>query len=677
MGSHDLLLQALAATDNREDAEERDDDPSSEGGPTVHANTKVYRVLSGVLAVGTMVVLVLFPGLRNALTQSGHPSALQVPDLMEKSIVPLDCATECLWALEECNSHCPSLLENASYFPVCTGRCTHESTHCNKLCVLQDLGHHRGSFFVNFFSHKCLDVAGDYGAKAKANVQLAVCEFSHELSDQRWELTASGFIKNLDTNLCLDVEGEAKHASNVRLNYCNYRRNGKNQRWELLNSGFVKHISSGLCLDVAGDLGTKHEANVQLAKCETGRVMTDQVWEMLDLSNWHVRLDEPPEASVIEASHMVMDPSGSMWVAGSENTRDKPADAFICKYDSRGRKHWFKTFGTPDSADYASGIALFHSSGLLLVGHTHGAMHGKKNLGKDDAFVIKIDEAGHLVWTEQFGTSASDRATAVAVDLAKNGYVTGYTAGELEGKTSQGMWDTFLCKLDPDGKRMWLVQFGSSGKDVPHALGVDERGNSFLAGFAHGSLAGAQSLGQRDAFVAKFNYRGRMRWVKQFGTEEDDEALSMVLDAQGNPLVTGRTGGTLSGMSGKGGIDAFITKLDRKHGQQVWSAQFGTHLADAATAISLDRHGQSVVAGFTEGVLSGSSQGGGGTDVFVMRFNATGHKTWSEQFGGPNNEEAAAVALNADNAVHIAGVARSNKTTEVSSFIRKLRQHDF
>jgi len=306
-----------------------------------------------------------------------------------------------------------------------------------------------------------------------------------------------------------------------------------------------------------------------------------------------------------------------------------------------------------------------------------GAMPGQKNLGKDDVFVMKVDEAGHVIWTEQFGTLTSDRATAVVVDLARNVYAAGYTAGTLEGKTSQGMWDAFLCKLDPAGKKTWLVQLGSPGQDVVHALSLDGRGNTFLAGFSQGSMAGAKSFGQRDAFVAKFNYRGRMRWVKQFGTKEDDEALSMALDAQGNPLVTGRTGGTMPGMSGKGGTDAFITKLDRKHGQQIWSAQFGTHLADAATAIALDRYGQPFVAGFTEGVLFGSSQGGGGTDVFVMRFNATGHKTWSRQFGAPNQEEAVALALNADGAVHIAGVARSNKTTDVSSFLRKLRQHDF
>merc|ERR1719223_1884096 len=101
---------------------------------------------------------------------------------MDKSVVPLDCATECLWALEDCNSDCPSLLENASGNTACTGRCTHESTHCNSLCVLHDLRQHRGSFFVNYLSHKCLDVAGDYGATHTVNVQLAVCEFRRELS---------------------------------------------------------------------------------------------------------------------------------------------------------------------------------------------------------------------------------------------------------------------------------------------------------------------------------------------------------------------------------------------------------------------------------------------------------------------------------------------------------------
>jgi len=64
-------------------------------------------------------------------------------------------------------------------------------------------------------------------------------------------------------------------------------------------------------------------------------------------------------------------------------------------------------------------------------------------------------------------------------------------------------------------------------------------------------------------------------------------------------------------------------------------------------------------------------------DGFVMRFNTTGHGIWSQQFGGPDQDEAVAIALNAAGAVHIAGLKRSSKTSDVSSYLLKLRQHGF
>src|SRR5688572_21402936 len=59
-----------------------------------------------------------------------------------------------------------------------------------------------GKFIVNTLSGKCIDVDGIPGTSNAAKLQLFDCEFSGRdpfqgrTTDQRWELTSGGFIRN-------------------------------------------------------------------------------------------------------------------------------------------------------------------------------------------------------------------------------------------------------------------------------------------------------------------------------------------------------------------------------------------------------------------------------------------------------------------------------------------------
>jgi len=103
----------------------------------------------------------------------------------------------------------------------------------------------------------------------------------------------------------------------------------------------------------------------------------------------------------------------------------------------------------------------------------------------------------------------------------------------------------------------------------------------------------------------------------QFGTAEFDKAYALAVDAGGNILVAGLTSGSLSGASA-GGFDAFVRKYDPK-GNELWTRQFGTAKWDEAHALAVDAGGNILVAGYTEGSLSGASAGS--VDAFVININ--------------------------------------------------------
>src|SRR5581483_10031645 len=118
-----------------------------------------------------------------------------------------------------------------------------------------------------------------------------------------------------------------------------------------------------------------------------------------------------------------------------------------------------------------------------------------------DAFLIKIDENGGLVWADQIGGEFNDMVNAVAVDPAGNPVVTGYftrsadfdpTAKGVFNVNALGRDDIFVAKYTgAGGKLVWVDGFGGDqtkpqDRDAGNAITVDSAGNVFVTGIFGG-----------------------------------------------------------------------------------------------------------------------------------------------------------------------------------------------
>src|SRR2546425_879297 len=86
------------------------------------------------------------------------------------------------------------------------------------------------------------------------------------------------------------------------------------------------------------------------------------------------------------------------------------------------------------------------------------------------------------------GGSDSDYATAVAVDSAGNAYIAGFTtAADLPmvraiQPAPGGEVDAFAMKIDSAGRILWSTYIGGSRSDVATAVASDAAGNAYVAG---------------------------------------------------------------------------------------------------------------------------------------------------------------------------------------------------
>jgi hypothetical protein len=242
----------------------------------------------------------------------------------------------------------------------------------------------------------------------------------------------------------------------------------------------------------------------------------------------------------------------------------------------------------------------------------------------------------------------------VLTDANGNIYVAGGASSSLDGNTYQGEFDTFLMKYDPAGNKKWTRQTGSSGGDSPNSAAMDSEGNIYITGGTDGSFEGYSNAGGNDIFLIKYDLNGNKQWVTQFGTVTDEQDPSVAVDPSGNIYVAGNTSGGLDGNANLGSQDFFLVKFDPS-GNKLWTKQFGTGNWDNVVMIKTDSGGNIYLVGAV--MLAGLYGNGniGLMDAFLMKCDPDGEIRWTKQFGSPSNDVANSLATDSTG-IYVAGV---------------------
>ena len=312
-----------------------------------------------------------------------------------------------------------------------------------------------------------------------------------------------------------------------------------------------------------------------------------------------------------------------------------------------GQPEWIRQFGTRTDED-ARGVATGPDGRVHVLGSTQGNFFGTGK-GGFDSFVVTFDPDGKELWRRQPGTTESDTPYAITTDVDGNVYITGVTSGSLGG-ANKGGGDAFLIKFDRNGRILWKRQPGTAKYDWGKSVATDANGNVFLVGDTEGALGGANK-GLVDVFMIKFDRNGRILWNRHMGTSQRDEARAVVADADGNVYLAGQTTGALAGTN-RGYYDAYIVKFDGS-GRILWKRQLGTTDFDGVDGVVADTDGNVYVAGTTKGALGGASAGD--VDAFVIKFDSTGGILWKRQLGTTAYETAHGAATGADGSIYIVG----------------------
>ncbi|MCK5561676.1 MAG: SBBP repeat-containing protein [Thermoplasmata archaeon] len=251
--------------------------------------------------------------------------------------------------------------------------------------------------------------------------------------------------------------------------------------------------------------------------------------------------------------------------------------------------------------------------------------YGFNIIGKyDNSRAIIIDP---LVYSTYVGGSDYDSGQGIAIDSSDNAYVTGYTHSSNFPYTL-GSYDTtynlncdvFVLKLNPIGSTlMYSTYIGGNDDDRGYGIALDSTGNVYVTGYTQSSnfpiTAGANDTtynGNGDVFVLKLNPAGTgssdLMYSTYVGGSNNDHGLGIEIETTGNAYVTGRTKSSNFPTSSSaydttyngGGSDVFVLKLDATGSSFIYSTFIGGSSSDPGHDIAIDSNGNAYVTGFTD-----------------------------------------------------------------------------
>ncbi len=354
-----------------------------------------------------------------------------------------------------------------------------------------------------------------------------------------------------------------------------------------------------------------------------------------------------------------------------------------------------RAFGA-EGDEVAMSVAVDGDGNTVLAGYFESVVDvdpgpGEELLvsnGQNDAFVMKLDTDGALLWLLQVGGAGADYATGVSVDATGNVYVTGAFndvvdfdpgAGVAE-LTSAGEHDIFLAKYSPAGAYLGAWGVGGPGYDEPKCVVAGPLGSVYLLSYFSGTIdadpgAGVLAIasqGQLDMLVQRFTSEGELVWAQGTGSSGADLGLSMALDAEKNIWITGSFEGTVdfdpgtgtSPLISAGAWDIFVTKRSAD-GELVWAGRMGgVENFDTGYDIAVDAEGNAIVTGsffgsgdFDPGAgvhtLTASSLGS--DEVFVQKLSPAGEFLWAKALGGEGADLGYGVGVTSDGRVLLTG----------------------
>ena len=231
-----------------------------------------------------------------------------------------------------------------------------------------------------------------------------------------------------------------------------------------------------------------------------------------------------------------------------------------------------KSYGG-SNGDGANDVYLTNDGGSIVAGYTNskdGDVTGYHD--STDAWVVKLNAQGNIVWEKTLGGSGRDIAYSVR-QTNDGGYIvagsTNSNNGDVSGyHVANGALDAWVVKLDASGNIQWQRCYGGIGTEEAYCVRQTTDGGYILACTANRRNGDVSSIHgsttqpfHSDYWIVKLNADGSIKWNKSYGGSSNENVASIEQTLDEGYIVAG-TAASNDGDVGYEEPIGWIVKID-------------------------------------------------------------------------------------------------------------------
>ncbi len=242
-------------------------------------------------------------------------------------------------------------------------------------------------------------------------------------------------------------------------------------------------------------------------------------------------------------------------------------------------------------------------------------------LGYINAYLVRTDGNGTLLWNKTYGGFATDVGRSIA-QTYDNGFI-------IAGSTisfSPSNYDVYLIRTDMNGDTLWSKTYGSStflNEDAWNILQTVDSGFIITAHWASTSYT----------YLIKTNNIGDTLWTRIY---DAGDAFSIIQNPDKGFTICGTAYSFISNS-----VDMYITRMDSL-GNIAWYKTYGGNITEYGNQIIKANDGGYIAIGYT------SSFGAGSDDVYIVKTDSMGGLLWSKTYGSGTVEEGSSIVSTGD-----------------------------
>ncbi len=350
-------------------------------------------------------------------------------------------------------------------------------------------------------------------------------------------------------------------------------------------------------------------------------------------------VEPTPDGGCIAVGVMTLPPVDTRTVHGRR-------ELLAVKYAKSGTQEWKKTFGGFENDEACDLVVLADGSSLVVgsTGSPQGDVSGYH--GCNDLWAVRLDASGNIRWQKAFGGSLEDFGFGVVTASDGSFVIAGATSstdGDVSG--NHGGSDAWLIRLDDAGNLLWQTCIGGKGDDMAFDVirGIDE---GFVAVGRLDRLptvedVDLQTNGLGNVLAAKLAADGTIAWQSDFGGWEEDVGYGIATAADGTYIIAGMSRSyNASSRDHLGGDDAWVLDIDST-GHMLWNKVFGGWADDCLRSIKPMADGNFICIGTTSSANASGDVGGlhgNSSDVWLVAVDGEGGLLWQRCLGGRDTD---------------------------------------